>query len=236
MLAGPFAFCRRPDGGRSYVSRRDMQNRPVQMTPKKIPGRGGGKKKIAEALKFLLRDRQFNAITTANIAETAGVSEALLYRYYGDKRGLLHQVLSDFIREYLDDLEPKLNRVRGTIGKMRMIMRCHLQLFKTNQVVAKILLLEVRSYPGYFESQCYEQVRRYSRLIMDVLRRGVEDGDIPIRVSLEAIRNLMLGGIDYSCLPRIVYQKSFPPEIMADQMCKVLFCGMLKEKRSKKSG
>ena len=49
-----------------------------------------GKIKIADALKTLLKEKDFNSITTAEIAATSGVNEALIYRYYKDKRGLVN--------------------------------------------------------------------------------------------------------------------------------------------------
>jgi len=192
--------------------------------------KSGGRTKIAEALKFLLRDKEFQAITTAKIAKTSGVSEALIYRYFGDKRGLLHQVLRDFLGEYLDNLESDLENIKGTVKKLKMIIRSHLNLFETNRVLAKILLLEVRNYPGYFESESYEQVQRYSRMIMEILRKGVLSGDIKKGISLKAVREAMLGGIEHACLPKIVFKQSYSPDRMADELSKILFCGILKQK------
>ena len=102
-----------------------------------------GRVKIAEALKVLLRRKEFNAITTANIAQTSGMSEALIYRYFGDKRGLLHHVLSNFLQEYLHDLDNELSNTSGTLNKIKKIIYGHINLFETNRVLAKILLLEV---------------------------------------------------------------------------------------------
>ena len=42
--------------------------------------------KIVGALKLLLKEKEFNAITWAEIARTAGVNEALIYKYFHDKR------------------------------------------------------------------------------------------------------------------------------------------------------
>jgi len=204
--------------------------------PKKIADRqgprkrSGGRAKIADALKYLLRDKEFQAITTAKIAETSGVSEALIYRYFGDKRGLLHQVLRDFLGDYLDNLESDLENIKGTVKRLRMIIRSHLNLFETNRVLAKILLLEVRNYPGYFDSESYKQVQRYSRMIMDILRKGVSNGDIKKGISLKAVRQAMLGAIEHTCLPKIVFKQSYSPDVMADELCKILFCGILKQK------
>ena len=62
-----------------------------------------GKVKIAEALRTLLREKDFNSITTADISRTSGVNEALIYRYYQDKRGLLHAVLAEYLEDYIDE-------------------------------------------------------------------------------------------------------------------------------------
>ena len=53
-----------------------------------------GQIKIIQALNLLLEEKEFGAITTAEIAKTAGVTEALIYKYFKDKRDLLHQVLA----------------------------------------------------------------------------------------------------------------------------------------------
>jgi AcrR family transcriptional regulator len=89
-----------------------VENNPEIKMPRRMTR---GRAKIAEALGLLLRDREFNGIATAKIAEPSGVNEALLYRYFGDKRGLLHEVLSDFMQDYLDGLEEELERVEGTV-------------------------------------------------------------------------------------------------------------------------
>jgi DNA-binding transcriptional regulator YbjK len=47
--------------------------------------------KIVGALKLLLKEKEFNAITWAEIARTAGVNEALIYKYFHDKRNLLYR-------------------------------------------------------------------------------------------------------------------------------------------------
>ena len=55
-----------------------------------------GRIKIVRSLKSLLVEKEFSAITTAEIAKTAGVTEPLIYKYFRDKRDLLHQVLSEY--------------------------------------------------------------------------------------------------------------------------------------------
>jgi hypothetical protein len=41
-----------------------------------------GRVKITQALKSLLENKEFSAITTAEISRKAGVTEALIYKYF----------------------------------------------------------------------------------------------------------------------------------------------------------
>src|ERR671939_1356561 len=52
----------------------------------------GGREAIREATLALLRERGVARLTTRDVAERAGVSEASVYYHYGDKAGLLRAV------------------------------------------------------------------------------------------------------------------------------------------------
>ena len=52
----------------------------------------GGREAISEATLALLRERGVARLTTRDVAERAGVSEASVYYHYGDKAGLLRAV------------------------------------------------------------------------------------------------------------------------------------------------
>src|SRR4051794_324046 len=52
----------------------------------------GGREAILEATLALLRERGVARLTTRDVADRAGVSEASVYYHYGDKAGLLRAV------------------------------------------------------------------------------------------------------------------------------------------------
>ena len=115
-----------------------------------IPNHSGppGKVKIAEALKILLREKDFNSITTADIARTAGVNEALIYRYFKDKRGLLHDVLAEYLEDYIEKIEFDRKGIKGAANKLRQLIWDTIYLYQQDRVFAKILLLEVLNFSG----------------------------------------------------------------------------------------
>ena len=191
-------------------------------------GRGlpPGRTKIADALRSLLAHKEFTAITTAEIARTAGVTEALIYKYFKDKRGLLHTVLGEYLEHFLNQAEGDLNGVTGALNKLRTIIRFHIHMYASNRVFAKILLLEVRNYPEYFNSEPYGIVKRYGKVILDILNEGIQVGEIRADIPVSMMRQIILGSIEHACLPAIVFDQMIDPDEVADSICHAVFNGI----------
>ena len=124
-----------------------------------------GRVKIVQALKTLLEAKEFSAITTAEIARNAGVTEALIYKYFKDKRDLLHQVLSEYLEKYRAQITLDIRGIKGALNKLRKLIWSHINVYATNRVFAKILLIEVRNYPDYYKSETYGKVKEYSDIV-----------------------------------------------------------------------
>ncbi len=185
-----------------------------------------GQIKIEQALRSLLEEKEFNTITTASIAKTAGFTEALIYKYYKDKRDLLHQVLIGYNEDFLKQVERDQKFIKGSLNKLRKIIWSTLDCYATNRVYTKILLLEVRNYHDYFASEAYEGVRTYGRILLDLIKEGIKEGEIRDDIPPEFIRQVILGGIEYLCLPKIIFNKAFTADELVDDLCDVIFSGI----------
>lgn len=185
-----------------------------------------GRVKIENALRTLLETKDFNSITTAEIARTSGVNEALIYRYFKDKRGLLHYVLTRDLDHFLGQIKADLEGIEGALDKLCRLIRGHIQYYNENRIFAKILLLEVRNYPGYFQSQTYDLVQGYGRLTLDLIKTGVAEGEIRSDIAPEQIRQMVLGGIEHLCLPAVIFNRDMPAAEYAANLCTVISDGI----------
>ena len=184
------------------------------------------RQKLAEAMRQLLRIKDFNSITTAEISRTAGANEALIYRYFKDKRGLLHQVLTDYMLEFQTEVQNEIKVVPEVLGKLRCLIRTHIRMYDSNRVFAKILLLEVRSFPAYFESATYRLVKDYVKMLTDVITEGVASGEIRKDIPVNRIRDLILGGIEHFCIAEVIFGHGISVVSAADHLCELLFGGI----------
>ena len=186
-----------------------------------------GKVKIMEALKVLLEQKEFTSITTSELAATAGVTEGLIYKYFKDKRDVLHVVLSDYVDFFLTRLEKELRDTKGSLNKLRKLIRIHITMYAHNRVFSRILILEVRNHPDYFHSDAYSTVKRYTSLLMGIIEEGRAEGFIRRDIPPAVIRQLILGGIEHTCLPSVLFLHALNPEGVSEQLCELIFRGIM---------
>jgi len=188
-----------------------------------------GRIKIVQSLKTLLEEKDFGAITTAEIAKNAGVTEALIYKYFKDKRDLLHQVLSEYLEQYRTQITLDLKGVKGALNKLRKLIWSHINVYATNRVFARILLIEVRNYPDYFKSETYGRVKEYSDIVLQIINEGIRNREIRDDLPPRLLRHSILGSIEQVCLSGITFGKNIDPDVLTEQLCAFIFKGIKKE-------
>jgi AcrR family transcriptional regulator len=186
-----------------------------------------GRVKIANALRLLLEEKDFNGITTAEIARQAGVTDALIYKYFKDKRDLLHQLLSEYLQQYGIQLSCDLKGIKGALNKLRKLIWSHINVYATNRVFAKILLIEVRTHPDYYRSDTYELVRTYSNFVLEILEEGIRNNEIRKDVPTKLIRQVILGSIEQLCLTGITFDRKIDPDELTENLCDIIFRGIV---------
>jgi AcrR family transcriptional regulator len=185
-----------------------------------------GRLKITQALKTLLEHKEFNGITTAEIARKAGVTEALIYKYFKDKRDLMHQVLREYLEHYIVQLERDLKGIKGALNKLRKLIWSHTNVYATNRVFARILLIEVRNNPDYYKSETYKLVKIYSNTVLTIIAEGIRNKEIRDDIAPELIRHGILGSIEQVCLSGIIFGREISPDDLTEDLCEFIFKGI----------
>jgi TetR/AcrR family transcriptional regulator, fatty acid metabolism regulator protein len=185
--------------------------------------------KLIDTLKMLLKDKEFNAITTAEIAKVAGVNEALIYKYFGSKRGLLHAVQTDFTNHFFKHIASNLKGIEGASNKLKKIVWAHINYYLGDPVFARILVLEVRTYPGYFKSESYYWIRRYTQLVRQIIEEGVQENEIRDDIPSWAIMQTIMGGIEHLIMPNILFKRELETDQLTEYLWDTIFSGIKKK-------
>ena len=192
----------------------------------KFPSSPPGKLKIVNAMRTLLEDRTFESITIAEIAVTAGVTEALIYKYFKDRRDLLHHVLKEHYELFLIQIDRDLQGIDGALNKLKKIIWSSIERYANHRVFARIILLEVRNSERYFQSEAYELVKQFNRIIIGIINEGIEGGEIRDDLPPASIRNAIFGAIEHSCLNRVIFNESVSTGDTAKFISDLIFNGI----------
>lgn len=194
----------------------------------KIPAKPGppGKIKIMTAFSRLMETKDFQSITTAEIAGNAGVTEGLIYKYFTDKKDLLHQVLHQHFAAFQAGIETGIQEKQTCIGKLEAIIFASLDSYARNRVLARILLLEVRNSLSYFESGAYAMVKTYARTILDIIREGMETGELRPDMDPFLLQKVILGAIEHTCLKQVIFDKKMDVTAAAGGIVDIIFNGV----------
>ncbi|MCB2185630.1 MAG: TetR/AcrR family transcriptional regulator [Deltaproteobacteria bacterium] len=191
-----------------------------------IPTAPPGKIKLAIGLETLLKHKNFNSITTAEIARVSGVNESLIYRYFTNKRGLLHFILAEYLKETVRIIYADLQPLDSPVAKLRQLIWRTIENWRCNPVYAKILLLEVRNFQGYFKSETYGIVMGYAKFIRALIREGIARGEIRREVSPWFAMQVILGSIEHVVLPSIIFNQKLDADQFTEKLCEVVFHGL----------
>ncbi len=182
--------------------------------------------KIMQAMRELLQGRNFESITTAEISRVAGVNEALIYRYFKDKRGLLHKILAEYFKVHLAQIQNDVDEARSAINKLKTLIKGTISFHKRNSVFSKILLLEVRNNPVYFESEAYVFAKKYSRLINKIIEEGIKNKQIRNDIPLSCMRDIIIGSIERACMRPAIFDQDFDEELLAGNLTEAVIGGL----------
>jgi TetR/AcrR family transcriptional regulator, fatty acid metabolism regulator protein len=185
-----------------------------------------GRIKIANALRELLSEKDFNSITTSEISSKSGVNEALIYRYFGDKRGLLHQVLKEQLDEFVERISEDFHDKSGALNKLRKMIRSSIEFYDRDRVFSKMLLIEVRNYPGYFDSETYKVIKEYTNMLLACIKEGISSGEIRSDISSTYLRQIVLGAIEHMVLPAVMHNSKIDVDEYQREISRVLIEGV----------
>ncbi|MCP4135059.1 MAG: TetR/AcrR family transcriptional regulator [bacterium] len=188
-----------------------------------------GRVKIVKALRTLLETKDFSSIKIADIARTAGVTEPLIYKYFRDKRDLLHELLQEYLEKSFDIVINDLKDMHGSMNKLRHFISIYIQAYNIDRVIARVVLLEVSSSYDYYESNSYQTFKKYGQLIFSIIEEGVESGELRDDIPPLVMRHVILGGIDRSCLNPIIFNKPIDVEPLANDLSTLIFDAIRKK-------
>ncbi len=185
-----------------------------------------GRIKLMKSFAQLMEEKDFNSITTAEIASNAAVTEGLIYKYFKDKKDLLYQVLNEHFMEFYAKIGNRIANEATCIEQLEVIIFSSLESYSENRLLSKMLLLEVRNSLEFFTSDAYGMVRRYAAVILEIIEKGIETHEIKPQTDAFLLRKVILGAIEHACLGEIIFGRKVDIDQVSSGISDIIFNGV----------
>lgn len=180
---------------------------------------------ILGAARMVLAEKGYEKTVIADIAQRAGIVEGTIYRYFKNKRDLLVQVAEIWFAEKLSE-DTGVAVVAGTRNKLRHLALRTLSVIRSDPVLSRFLLVELRPDPAYRESPFFELNRRFTHEVVEVCRQAIERGEFVADVSPTLLRDMFFGTIEHRTWAFLRGEGDFSSENVADGIADVIWRGM----------
>ena len=151
---------------------------------------------------------------------------ASLFQADAGKRFPLYQVLNTHFQGFHEKIKIRVSQATTSIEKLELIILVSLEQYLQNRLLSKILLLEVRNSPAFFNSGAYKMVTIYARTILDIINKGIDSGEITANTDPYLLRKVLFGAIEHACLGEVIFGKPLDLEKTAAGISDIIFNGV----------
>jgi AcrR family transcriptional regulator len=173
----------------------------------------------------------FAQSSVSDIAQAAGVSDGLLYRYFPNKQELLFEVLGEFYTKVITGTEQAIEIANDFESKLLALVQQHLQTFARDTDLCRLFIAEVRNFEDYVGSRIQQLNRRYASIFLRVFAAGVEQGIVSADIDLRLLRDILLGGIEHWAWRHISMDLPMDVRGTASMICNLLLGGVRGDRR-----
>lgn len=181
---------------------------------------------ILAAARDLFCEKGYEATAVAEIAARLGIAEPTVFKYFPTKRELLMSVLQRWYDEMFRDYTRDLSQVRGARARLRLVVSQHLRSIRESPQLCRVMFREVRAGEDYRGSAVHAMNKRYTGLLLEVIREGIAAGEFRDDIPPPLLRDMVYGGIEHHAWHYLSRRGALDFEGTADQIVAVLCEGI----------
>jgi AcrR family transcriptional regulator len=194
--------------------------------PKQRRERGEVRRLLLAAAQASFATRGYSGTTTRDIAESAGVSEALIFRHFESKRKLFEEAILDpfneFVAEYVEAWRAQLGSPLPTSALIRQFVEGLYQLLREHRGLIMVLAAaDAFERETLVDGNGDSELSRHLDVVADVLGaeavpRGLFGLDVPVTVRTIVSMVIGMTVLEEWLLP--TGSEAVAPQLLMDEM------------------
>lgn len=151
---------------------------------------------ILEAAIKVFAEKGFAYARVSDVAKGAGVADGTIYLYFNSKEDILISLVEEKMTLFVYSLAKDLSKEEDYFQKLRKIVGTHLAFLGGDRDLAMVTQIEMRQSDSGIRLALSEPIRRYFRLIEEVVREGQSKGDFASDIDPSLLRKMIFGTLD----------------------------------------
>lgn len=181
---------------------------------------------ILRAARLSFSEKGYEDASITDIARLAGVADGTIYRHFTNKKDLLYHVMIAFYERIIADVEQEVARASDFSDRLYRLIRRHLLVFAEDVDLCRLFIREVRTADDYYNSLVYALNRRYTSILVDILKHGVEEGEVLSDVNPKMVRDMVYGAIEHLAWRMVNGKGGLKIDALARQLSEVVLFGI----------
>ena len=189
------------------------------------------KEQILKAAERVFARKGFHEATISEIAREAKVSDATIYEYFSNKEGLLFTIPESETQRGKEALEYNLKYIRGAANKLRGFIYHQLLFYQNNPDWAAVVMLILKQYRKYLETDAYQTIREWSRIVTQIVEEGIDSGEFKPDTNPYLVRSVILGTIEHAVIAHLLIGRYKDLTELVDPLTDLVIAGIRKDKK-----
>jgi len=181
---------------------------------------------ILAAASRVFSQKGFQAASITEIAQAAGVSDGLVYKYFENKRDLLISTLTAFYERVMHDLEQQVELGETFAHRLRLLVQTHLGVFVRDTGLCRLFISEVRVATDYPGSAIQILNKRYTAVLTRIVRDGIENGEVQPDTDARVVRDLLFGAVEHMAWRHVTTRRPLDCERLGEQIAGIIVAGI----------
>ncbi len=174
---------------------------------------------IIAAARKVFQKQGFEKAKISEIAKLVGVAEGTVYLYFENKKALLFAVAAEFYERLTDDAAEGIKGLQETSERLKFLARHHFERVSQEWQMLALAMMPAKVSDEYRQTEEYQLNRTYVAVFDQVIRDGINRGEIRTDVPLSVMRDVFYGGLEYGARTmRLHPQTTKMDEIVANFM------------------
>lgn len=169
---------------------------------------------LIQAATRLFSSRGYDQTSISDIARDVGLSDGSIYTHFENKEELLLSIPDLWLRDAQAEIIEQLFGIEGTFNKLRKFMWWFLRYVQKDPDIAKVAFLYLKTNRKFTETEEYQSIRKVYSVLLDIIKQGMELGEVRADIKPYVARQIFLGTIEHIIIRWLLKEMSY--DLFAD--------------------